>query len=74
MMEEMPKVYQNVQLAYVDADDSASDELIEHFGVENVQTVVVVHPEKTGRDKDLKVGISATDLTELVDAQNKFYI
>ena len=34
MMEEMPKVYKNIHLAYINCDDS--EEMIDHFGVENV--------------------------------------
>ena len=72
MMEEMPKVYQNLHFAYVDADDA--EELIDHFAIENVQSVAIVHPERSGKATETKVGISATDLSELVDSQNKFYI
>ena len=72
MMEEMPKVYQNLHFAYVDADDA--EELIDHFAVENVQSVAIVHPERSGKATETKVGISATDLSTLVDSENKNYI
>ena len=46
MMEEMPKVYKNVRLAYVDCDES---DLVETLDVETVQTLVVLHPEGSGK-------------------------
>ena len=70
MMEEMPKVYSNLKFAYVDCDES---ELVDTFDVENVQTVVTIHPEGSGKKAEERVGISPSDLTSLVEAQNKHY-
>ena len=70
-MEEMPNVYQNVQLAYVDCDES---DLVDTLEVENVQTLVVVHPEGSGKKTEKSVGIKPTELSDLVEGQNKFYI
>ena len=70
MMEEMPKVYTNLKFAYVDCDES---ELVDTLDVENVQTLVTIHPEGSGKKAETSVGISPSDLTSLVEAQNKFY-
>lgn len=70
MIEEMPKVYKNLQFAYVDCDES---DLVDTFDVENVQTVVTVHPEGSGKKNETSVGIKPADLTSLVEAENKFY-
>jgi glutaredoxin-related protein len=71
MMEEMPNVYQNVQLAYVDCDES---DLVDTLEVENVQTLVVVHPEGSGKKTEKSVGIKPIELSDLVESQNKLYI
>jgi thioredoxin-like negative regulator of GroEL len=70
MMEEMPKIYSNLKFAYVDCDES---DLVDTLDVENVQTVLVIHPEGSGRKNDANVGIKPADLTSLVEAENKFY-
>ena len=70
MMEEMPKNYANLRFAYVDCDES---DLVDTLKVENVQTVVVVHPEGSGKEPSLSVGITPGDLTELVERENAVY-
>jgi hypothetical protein len=50
-MEEMPKVYQNVRLAYCDSEES---DLVDTLDVETVQTIVVIHPQGSGRDLEKK--------------------
>ena len=70
MIEEMPNVYTNLKFAYVDCDES---DLVDTLDVENVQTVVVVHPEGSGKKNDTNVGINPADLTSLIEAENKFY-
>ena len=51
MMEEMPKVYKSVQVAYVDCDEA--DDLVDTLDVETVQTIVILHP--TGSNKATSV-------------------
>lgn len=70
MMEELPKMYQNVRFAYVDCDSS---DLVDTLDVENVQTLVVIHPEGSGRQTAQQIGVKAEQLTELVESENKFY-
>jgi hypothetical protein len=42
MMEEMPKVYQNIRFLYIDCDEA--EDIIDFLNVDSVQTVVVMHP------------------------------
>ena len=70
MMEEMPKVYSNLRFAFVDCDES---DLVDTLTVENVQTVVCVHPEGSGKDPTQSVGIKPQELTELIETENAFY-
>ena len=66
-----PKVYKNVRLAYVDCDESS--DLADTLEVENVQTLVVLHPDGSGRDIAKHVGIKPEQLTQIVEAENQFY-
>ena len=69
-MSEMPKVYDKVQLAFVDSDES---DLVDVLEIENVQTVVVIHPEVACK-KPEKVQVGTPEqLTELVAGQNTHY-
>ena len=70
MMDEMPKVYQNVRLAYCDCEES---ELVETLDVETVQTIAVIHPQGSGRDVEKKEGIKPDELSALVEQENQFY-
>ena len=55
-MEEMPNVYTNLKFAYVDCDES--EDIVDKLGVENVQTVVVIHPDGSGKEQETKIGIA----------------
>ena len=54
MMEEMPKAYSSLSLAYVDCDES---DLVDTLEVDTVQTLVVVHPEGSNKGLDKYSGI-----------------
>lgn len=71
MMEEMPKVYQNVQVAYVDCDEA--EDLVDALDVETVQTIVILHPTGANKATEKIEGIKAEALTEVVDRENTFY-
>ena len=64
MMEEMPKAYKNVKLTFVDCDES---DLVEVLDIENVQTLVVLHPEGSGKDMEKVVGVKPEQLTQVVE-------
>lgn len=70
MMEEMPKVYHSLFVAYIDCDES---DLIDTLNVETVQTVVILHPEGSMRKMEKIEGIIPQKLTEVVDRENTFY-
>ena len=70
MMEEMPKAYKNVKLTFVDCDES---DLVEVLDIENVQTLVVLHPEGSGKDMEKVVGVKPEQLTQVVEQQNQVY-
>lgn len=54
MMEEMPKAYSSLSLAYVDCDES---DLVDTLDVDTVQTLVVVHPEGSNKSIEKHSGI-----------------
>ena len=64
MMEEMPNVYRNVRLAYVDTDMS---DLVDTYDIEMVQTLIVLHPECSEKSIVKKVGIKPEELTSMVE-------
>jgi len=70
MMEEMPKVYHSLFVAYIDCDES---DLIDTLNVETVQTVVILHPEGSMRKMEKIEGTIPQKLTEVVDRENTFY-
>ena len=70
MMEEMPSVYQNLRLAYVNCDES---DLVDVLEVETVQTIVVIHPEGSGKKDEKHLGVRPEQLTELVQKENHTY-
>ena len=70
MMEEMPSVYQNLRLAYVNCDES---DLVDVLDVDTVQTIVVLHPEGSGKKDDKYVGVRPEQLTEVVQKENHIY-
>jgi len=70
MMEEMPKVYQSVFVAYIDCDES---DLVDTLNVDTVQTVVILHPDGSMRKTEKIEGIKPEKLTEVVDRENAFY-
>ena len=41
--------------------------------METVQTIVVVHPQGSGREVEKKEGIKPDELTSLVEQENQFY-
>lgn len=63
MMQEMPKVYKNVRLGYVDCDES---DLVDTLDVDTVQTLVIIHPEGSCKKTDKYIGIKPEQLTETV--------
>ena len=72
MLQEMPSVYKNVQVAYVDCDEA--EDLVDELNVDTVQTVVVLHPiGSEARSTEKIEGIRAETLTELVEKENKAY-
>ena len=63
MMAEMPLAYGKVRLAFVDSDES---DLVDVLDVDNVQTVVVIHPDVACKKiEKIQIG-SPEQLTELV--------
>lgn len=70
MMEEMPKAYNSLSLAYVDCDES---DLVDTLDVDTVQTLVIVHPEGSGKEVEKHSGVKPEQLTEIVDRENNFY-
>ena len=72
MLQEMPSIYKNVQVAYVDCDEA--EDLIDSLDVDTVQTVVVLHPIGSESRSNEKIeGIRAETLTDIVEKENKAY-
>ena len=75
MMQEMPAIYANVQVAYVDCDEEEAGGLVEGMGVDSVQTIIIMHPLGAAEPRDTQTieGVRAEQLTEIVEKENKFY-
>lgn len=71
MLEEVPKVYENVVPCYIDCDEA--EEILEKLDVETVQTLVVMHPEGRVIEDEKVLGLDPETLTKLVQEQNEFY-
>ena len=71
MMEEMPKVYKSIRLAYVDCDES---DLVDVLDVDTVQSLVVLHPEGSGKAVQKFEGIKPEVLTQTVQQLNTDYL
>ena len=64
-LEEVPKVYKNVRVAYIDCDEA--DELIDELDVDTVQTLVIIHPDGSGSTMEKHLGLTPEKLTGLVE-------
>lgn len=70
-LEEVPKVYKNVRVAYIDCDEA--DAIIDELDVDTVQTLVIIHPNGSGKNMEKHLGLTPEKLTGLVEEQNSFY-
>lgn len=60
MLEEVPKVYKNIRVAYIDCDEA--DDLVDELDVDTVQTLVIIHPDGSEKETEKHLGLTPEKL------------